>query len=343
MKTNEDSLLILSTADVASVLTDNENAIVDTVKEAYELHQQGKSSLPHSIFLRFPEQPSDRIIGLPAYIDGETPTAGMKWIASFPGNIQNGIDRASAVIILNDMQTGRPYSILEGSIISAKRTAASAALAAKILCKDTKQPDMGLIGCGLINFETFSFVTKLFPSIKKAYIFDLDPNRAAQFADKVRAKGVEPVVCKDLSEVLKNSKLVSFATTAGTPHVTDPSLLQPDSTILHVSLRDLSPEVIKNAVNVVDDLNHVNRENTSIYLTSQAEGNTEFVLAQIGELLLSQKKLPDDHRPIIFSPFGLGVLDMKLSRYVYEQAVATGKGYKINDFLPTSWAKTTEA
>jgi N-[(2S)-2-amino-2-carboxyethyl]-L-glutamate dehydrogenase len=112
---------VISGAQVQRALQGQEKEIVELVAATYRLHGVGDSVNPPSYFLRFPDRPSDRIIALPASIGGDVRVDGLKWISSFPGNVAAGIPRASAVLILNDHDTGYPFACVEASIISATR------------------------------------------------------------------------------------------------------------------------------------------------------------------------------------------------------------------------------
>lgn len=229
---------VLGHADVRQILSGGEVETLEVVRRAYRLHDEGQSAVPHSVFLRFPGDKTNRIIGLPAFAGGERPVAGMKWIASFPGNVQRGLERASAAILLNSLETGHPEALIEGSQISARRTAASAAVAAQELV-GTPPSGVSLIGTGVINLEIFRFLTVALPSIEEITVFDLDRERAKSFAAKCQEiKAVGAKVVGSLDEALAAQPLISFATTAIEPH-TDLAACQPGAVVLHISLRDL--------------------------------------------------------------------------------------------------------
>lgn len=341
---HDGDILILKGSEVSSVLAGREMEIIQVVRDAYEAHSKGNSSLPHSLFLRFPHDSQNRIIALPAYLGDTFNVAGIKWVSSFPGNPKTGRDRASAVVVLNSHQTGRPQAILEGSIISAKRTAASAALAA-IHLRSTRTNCAGIIGCGLISFEIAAFLSVACPDIKTLHVYDLDPLMARQFKNKCReiSDQIEVTIETDVEAVLKKCSLVSFATTAARPYLSDLSACAPGSLILHISLRDLSPEVVLSCDNIVDDIDHVCRADTSLHLAEQRAGHRDFIrgtLADVTTGAISARKNPDV--TVIFSPFGLGILDLALSKFVLDLALKKKLGTVIESFLPDRWVEKSE-
>ena len=118
-----------------------------------------------------------------------------------------------------------------------------------------------------------------------------------------------------------------------TPHVDDLDWSS-EHTVLHVSLRDLSPRLILQADNVTDDIDHVLRANTSLHLAEQATGNRDFVRCALADILAGAAPKRVGGRPLVFSPFGLGILDLALARLVVAHARANGTGVRVADFLP---------
>jgi ornithine cyclodeaminase len=336
-------ILILKGQEVSALLKERELELVETVRLAYAAHSTGDSSLPPSVFLRFPNDARNRVIALPAYLGGEFGVAGIKWVSSFPGNLEKGLDRASAVVVLNSTATGRPEAIIEGSIINAKRTAASAALAAKYLQTNERATAAGLVGCGLINYEIARFLLAVCPEIERLAVFDLDPQRAKQFKQKCLRLGrqVEVEIVTDAAAILSDYKLISLATTAGRPHIFNLDATSPGSTILHVSLRDFSPEVMLECDNVVDDIDHVCRAETSVHLTEQLTGNRDFIRCTLADVFQNSAPAKADPNAItIFSPFGMGILDIAVGKLLMKLADDENCGTYISSFLPDSWAES---
>jgi 2,3-diaminopropionate biosynthesis protein SbnB len=335
---NRDDILLLRGNEIAALLEGRERAIIDTIRVAYLAHESGDSNLPHSTFLRIPDQPRNRIIALPAFLGDGFQTAGVKWIASFPENVSRGMERASAVIILNSATDGRPQAILEGSVISAQRTAASAALAAEAICESAPH-SAGLIGCGVINHEIARFLLATFPGLKRFVLYDRNRTRADAFVARTGqlCEGLEFDIRKSAEEVLAETTLTVFATTAVAPHVSDISMCPNGAVVLHISLRDLTPEVILASNNIVDDIDHVCRAQTSVHLAEQQVGSRSFIRGTLAGVL--QRKISARTNParlVVFSPFGLGVLDLALASLALRTAQENDRGTAIQSFFPES-------
>ena len=329
------SFAVISGGQVREALRGREKQIVELVEATYRLHGAGDSVNPPSYFLRFPDRPSSRIIALPASIGGDVRVDGLKWISSFPENVQAGIPRASAVLILNDHDTGYPFAVLESSIISATRTAASAALAADRLTQGRSRPTrVGFVGLGLIARYIHTFLTGTGWSFDQVALHDLSADSAAGFCGYLEQSGTagRVTVYDDVEDVIRSSDLVVFATVAGKPHVHDASWFAHNPVVLHVSLRDLAPEILLASVNIVDDVEHCLKADTSPHLVEQLTGNRDFLAGTLDDVMTGRVTIPPD-RPVVFSPFGLGVLDLAVGKYVHDEVVRSGDLHVIDDFF----------
>ena len=327
---------VIPGSSVQSVIDGNRNHIFHAVETAYRLHAAGDAVNPDSYFLRYPDKPSARIIALPAHLGGAIQKSGIKWISSFPENRAGNLARASAVLILNDPTTGYAVACIEAALISATRTAASAALAAEHLSPTPFEGTLGIIGTGVIARTTVEWLLFRGWRFEKVRLYDLDHQEAEQFSKWLRDRRHRQADIQDrLEDAIGDASLVLFTTTASAPYLADGKLFAHCPTILHLSLRDLATNVILAAQNIVDDVEHCLKANTSLHLTEMATGNRDFVSGTLVDVLEKKLKL-DHHRPRVFSPFGLGVLDIAVGNFVFETAIASNAAIAIPNFFSNS-------
>ena len=165
-------------------------------------------------------------------------------------------------------------------------------------------------------------------------VHDLSVDSAAGFHRYLEQSGTagRVRVHDSAGEVIRSSDLVVFATIAAEPHVREVSWFAHNPVVLHVSLRDLAPQILLASTNVVDDVEHCLKANTSPHLVEQLTGNRDFLLGTLDEVMAGRVSVPAD-RPVIFSPFGLGVLDLAVGKNVYDTVVSSGDLQVIDDFF----------
>ena len=320
---------------VKSVINDHRKQVFDAVAAAYRLHAFGDSINPDSYFLRYPDNPGARIIALPAHLGGTVQKSGIKWISSFPENRVRNLARASAVLILNDAATGYPLACIEASLISATRTAASAALAAEHISPNPFGGILSVIGTGVIARTTVEWLLFRGWKFRKISLYDLDRKEAEHFSKWLRDQhNLQADIRICLDEAICDASLVLFTTTTLEPYLADERLFAHAPTVIHLSLRDICVNVILASQNIVDDVDHCLKAKTSLHLTQMETGNKDFVSGTLVDVL--EKKVKLDDRTRIFSPFGLGVLDLAVGNFVLNAAIASNEAIALPDFFSNS-------
>ncbi|MEP4037998.1 2,3-diaminopropionate biosynthesis protein SbnB [Pseudophaeobacter sp.] len=331
--TEQPGLRLIAAPAIRKVLQGNAEEIEQLVARAYQAHHQHQTVNPDSYFLRFPDSDRNRIIALPAAIaTDDLQVSGIKWIASYPANLSKGLERASAVIILNNAETGYPFAVMEGAQISAMRTAASAVLGADHCARlGRRVKSVSFVGGGLISRNILNQFCARGWQIGKACCHDLNSEAAAALANHAVDSCGIAAQPGSLEQAL-DAEIVVFATSAVTPYLPETFQFSPGQTVLNVSLRDLAPQQVLAAQNVFDDVDHCLKAQTSPHLAEILSGGRDFVSGSLTHVIDGAVTLTDS-KPVIYSPFGMGILDVALASFVYAKATDQGDSLEVPDFF----------
>lgn len=110
-------------------------------------------------------------------------SAGIKWVSGFPENPAKGLPYISGLLILNDPETGIPVSVMDCTWITAKRTGAATAVAAKYLARPDSS-SVGIVACGVQGRSNLEALACLFP-VKKVKAFDVDGATARRYVEEM--------------------------------------------------------------------------------------------------------------------------------------------------------------
>jgi ornithine cyclodeaminase/alanine dehydrogenase-like protein (mu-crystallin family) len=158
--------LYLSRADVERVALEL-RTIVDLLERAFREKAEGRVELPPKPGIH--PRPDAFLHAMAASIPGMQ-AAGLKWVAGFPENAARGLPYVSGLLILNDVETGFPLAVMDATWITAYRTGAATALAARHLAR----PDSsvaGILACGVQGRTNLAALAALFP-LRKVYAYD---------------------------------------------------------------------------------------------------------------------------------------------------------------------------
>lgn len=325
---NYNQLLYLSGEDIIRLGGLDMRLALEDVEETLKLVYLRDCIVPGKIAMGFGKSIADestkgRINAMPGYIGGRFDIAGIKWIGSNPTNLQKGMPRASAIIILNDPATKMPICFLNGADISAVRTGASSGVAAKYLAKGNAETIL-LVGAGYQNQMQLEAIYAVRPSLKNFYVVDINPQAGDTFCKRMGEKlniTITPLTaysqCPHIPDITVN------ATSAPVP-VMDIAAAHPGN--MHVCVGGLDhPELYKKADKIVCDSWQQVRHRPVCYMAQDALAGSfdesKIYAEELGEIIAGHKKgRENDNEFCYYKPVGMGVLDLAIATRLYRKA-----------------------
>jgi ornithine cyclodeaminase/alanine dehydrogenase len=320
----EQKILYLSRADVESVDVPMER-IIAALESMFREKGEGRVEMPPKPGVH--PRPDSFIHAMPAYIPG-LKSVGMKWVSGFPENIGKGLPYINGLIILNDPESGIPLSVMDCTWITAKRTGAATAVAAKYLARQDSKI-VGILGCGVQGRSNLEALKVLFP-VERVQAYDTNRNTLELFAAEMAHRfGIEVRVVKAPKEAVSGCDMV---VTAG------PILKIPHATIqagwleegAFASLVDYDSYWHRNALKEADKFCTDDIPQLEYYKTIGYFQDIPPVHAELGELVTGRKAgRQDDVEKTMACNLGLALADMATAPLVFELAVEKGLGTRL--------------
>ncbi|SFS44559.1 2,3-diaminopropionate biosynthesis protein SbnB [Marininema halotolerans] len=317
-------MLYLNTENIQSIGMDWRETI-HVIDQTVRHIQQGVYDQPIKPYLRFPD-PSNRIIAMPAYIGADINMAGIKWIASFPKNIDQGIQRAHSLTILNNAEDGRPVAMVNTALVSGVRTASVTGLMIQEAFKvrPLHRVSVGIVGFGPIGQLHLQMMTSLLKeSITEVRLYDVrDVDQSAIPAavlDRTR-------IVNTWEEAYEGADVLITCTVSSRGYIDKPP--KQGALLINVSLRDFKPTMLDyNLAIIVDRWEEVCRANTDIEVMHKERGLQKEETLSLTDVVCKEalQKIPAD-QAIYFNPMGMASFDIAIATYYYRQAGEKGVG-----------------
>lgn len=325
-------MLVLGESDLRRLLPLKE--VIAAVEDGFRALANGEVSSPERLHLPVPDNAV--LIEMPCYArirQTAPPALGTKIVSVFPENGARGLDVVQSVYLLLDGRSGQSLALLEGKFITAIRTAATSAVATKLMArKDSKR--LALFGAGVqarYHVEAMREVAE----VESVSIVSRTRERAEELCNQVRDKHRLAATVASAQDALRDADLVCTCTTSDTP-LFGAAMLRPGTHINAIGsftpkMRELDTETVRRARVVIDATSAAGREAGEI-LIPLAEGAIEkdHVNTSLSDLVAgrAQGRRSDDELTV-FKSCGLAIEDLVTAQLAYRKAVEQRCGLNV--------------
>jgi alanine dehydrogenase len=324
-------MLILSESDLRAVLTMRD--VIDAVEQGFRVLARGDAAAPERLRFDVPAH-NGVLLEMPAYADLEGAGAlGTKIASVFEQNARRGLEIVQAVYLLLDCETGVPLSLMDGRFITAIRTAATSAVATKLMAAPGSKR-LAVFGAGVqAEFHIQAMIEVA--EVEHVMIASRSADKARALADRIRSVHSLPCELASAEQAAAKANLICTCTSSPTP-LFDGSVLSAGTHINAVgaftpSTRELDTGAVRKARVIIDAESAAGREAGEILIPiSEGVLNASHVRGTLAEVVSGKVAGRESISEItIFKSCGLAIEDLVTARLAYSRAIAGSIGTKV--------------
>jgi ornithine cyclodeaminase/alanine dehydrogenase-like protein (mu-crystallin family) len=288
---------------------------VSAMEEAFIATAEGRIEVPRRVHL---DREENSLLLMPCF--GEKYFA-TKLVSLFPGNLKRNMQVINGTVILNDGQTGEPLAALDGSKLTAMRTAAVGAVGIKYLSSE-RASTLGIIGLGIQGFHQVLFACQQRP-IKELRILDRTKDIMIRFKERFNAyyKDVNVIPCGSARELCEGSEIIIAATGSSKPVVPGDVKWWGNKTLIGIGsykpdMREFPDEIIEDLNHLYVDTLHGLHETGDLMVPLQKGVISKDRIVELSDLILGKCKLEGNTQ--FFKSVGMAAFDLYGAQLVYE-------------------------
>lgn len=305
------NILPLSRADLANKITE----------KAFRDYAIGAAIMPPKQYLIFEKEKGDLRI-MPAY-STSLKIASTKLVNVHLKNREKGLNTIMAVIVLNDMKTGMPLCLMDGTYVTGMRTAAASAISIKYLANKSAAT-IGIIGAGGQALYQIAAILKV-KKFSEISVYDINPQNIDILRRRINKEGIKVKIKEDTPEKTAQKDILVTLTPSRSP-VIKGKWIKPGAHICAIGAdaqgkQELESEALKNAKIVVDDLEQALHSGEINVPFAKGIIRKKDVYSSLGEIINKTKPgRTSDKEVTVFDSTGLAIQDLYLAGFIYFEA-----------------------
>ena len=321
---------LISMEDIISAGCFEVGSAVEVIERALVSHKQGRILLPDKISQIFSEQTQDRINCMPATLLDEK-VCGVKWVSVFPGNPHiHNCPNVSGIIILSELEKGYPFAVMDGTFLTALRTACMGAVGAKYLALRECE-SIGIIGSGEQAKMHMIAVKHVHPEIRICRVSSRTAENSRAFIAVMQERFPDTAFTDcgdDYEKAAYGADIIVTAVSCQTP-LLKASAVKPGAYYCHVGGWEDEYTVPLKADKIVCDsweaVKHRTQTLSRLYKAGKLKDTD--IYADLADVVDGTKPGRESAEEFIyFNSVGLAFIDAAMAKSFYDKVTAEGLG-----------------